>query len=269
MNISFRQFYLVYFFILFLCITFITNLKFAPFEQNQHGVGNGNYSVTIFRKEQVVITNKENNIPNKLNKIKKNDKSIVHKKTSNKEKSKVKDTSAHETSKFLLKKNINKNKEKKIEPVKNKKTEVHHHQNKQKTNHSSNYSKQKYIKTGGVRKQKSNSDKNIGAGKGGSDQNIGSGKGVLDYKQQVISYLQKYKFYPPLAKRRHIQGRTKIKLLINCKGVVSKSDITSTSGSAILDNATMKMINEHKQLPKPNNCQKPYEFNLSIAYKGY
>lgn len=269
MNISVRQFYLVYFFILFLCVIFITNLKLVFLESNKHGVGNESYSITIVRKEKVAITNKENNISNKLNKTKKENKLTVYKKQFNKEKSKVKDTTTNETSKFLLKKNINKNQEKKIKSVHNKKTEAHHHQNKQKTNHSSSYSKQKHIKTGGVRKQKGNSDKNIGTGKGGSDKNIGSGKGVLDYKQQVISYLQKYKFYPPLAKRRHIQGRTKIKLLINCKGVVSKANIISTSGSAILDNATMKMINDHKQLPKPNNCQKPYEFNLSIAYRGY
>lgn len=65
----------------------------------------------------------------------------------------------------------------------------------------------------------------------------------LCYLTEVFRTLQEGKTYPPLARRRQIEGKVKLKLVIAADGRVKNVCVLDSSGHDILDDAAEEMVN--------------------------
>jgi len=65
----------------------------------------------------------------------------------------------------------------------------------------------------------------------------------LRYLTEMFRTLQEGKTYPPLARRRQIEGKVKLKLVIQGDGQVRNVCVLDSSGHDILDDAAQEMVN--------------------------
>lgn len=85
-----------------------------------------------------------------------------------------------------------------------------------------------------------------GAGKGAIGDSAGPGD---DYLERLYRHLLRYKKYPPEAIGRKQQGSVEIGFTIARDGTVSEARIEKSSGSPILDRATIEMLNRASPVP--------------------
>jgi TonB family protein len=83
------------------------------------------------------------------------------------------------------------------------------------------------------------------------DQNTDSIKVVASKIPELISGITPV--YPYEASKNNIEGKVKLRFLINTNGDVDKVTIESTSGSEILDSAAIDYINRLKFMPAEEN----------------
>lgn len=71
------------------------------------------------------------------------------------------------------------------------------------------------------------------------------------WQSDLLRHLAKYKKYPEDARRRGMQGISRLRFIVDAEGNVLSYSIASSSGSPALDRATMEMIRRAQPLPKP------------------
>jgi protein TonB len=74
---------------------------------------------------------------------------------------------------------------------------------------------------------------------------------VPNWKSALFARLERYKRYPPEAKARGEQGVAQLAFSIDRRGGVHGARILRSSGSALLDRATLQLIERAQPLPAP------------------
>lgn len=74
---------------------------------------------------------------------------------------------------------------------------------------------------------------------------------LITWQNQLLGHLARFKRYPDSARRRGVQGTNTVHLLIDKSGHVTSVTLSSTSGSAALDRATLQLIRRAEPLPPP------------------
>ena len=71
------------------------------------------------------------------------------------------------------------------------------------------------------------------------------------WQGDLLRHLAKFKRYPEDARRRGMQGTSRLRFVVDADGRVLSYEIAGGSGSASLDRATLEMIRRAQPLPKP------------------
>lgn len=71
------------------------------------------------------------------------------------------------------------------------------------------------------------------------------------WQGDLLRHLAKYKKYPEEARRRGMQGVSRLRFVVDADGNVVSYSIANSSGVPALDRATMEMIHRAQPLPKP------------------
>ncbi|TNF68931.1 MAG: energy transducer TonB [Gammaproteobacteria bacterium] len=87
------------------------------------------------------------------------------------------------------------------------------------------------------------------------------------YIQQVLIHLQKYRYYPPLAQRRHLTGSAKMNLVLDCQGQLISYHIIHSTSVDLLDTAAIKMIKDAQPYPIPKDCKADFNIDVPIIFK--
>ncbi len=118
-----------------------------------------------------------------------------------------------------------------------------------------------------VRKFANTSPSNTTLGSNHSENELN--KSMQEYFLLVSRILRKNTYYPVIAKRRRIEGRTIANLSISARGVIESINIKTRSGDTTLDKAAIRIIKNSSPLPPPPlgkvNLTVPIHFNL-ISY---
>ena len=93
----------------------------------------------------------------------------------------------------------------------------------------------------------------------------------MQYKLALSAWLQKYKRYPLIAKKRHYEGLVKVKFSIDEQGRLLKYDITQGSRYKSLNEAVVKMLNRANPMPsiptQLRNSIGVYEYEVPILFE--
>jgi protein TonB len=71
------------------------------------------------------------------------------------------------------------------------------------------------------------------------------------YRDQVRRKIVDNILYPAKARRRHIQGRTLVKILIDSKGELVTAEVAESSKHPILDRAALRAVKSASPFSKP------------------
>ncbi|MEJ2378464.1 MAG: energy transducer TonB, partial [Pseudolabrys sp.] len=74
---------------------------------------------------------------------------------------------------------------------------------------------------------------------------------VPRWKTALVLRLQRYKRYPAAAQARGVQGVARLAFSVDRSGHVHHAHIARSSGSSLLDRATMQLIARAQPLPPP------------------
>jgi len=91
---------------------------------------------------------------------------------------------------------------------------------------------------------------------------------VAAWRQRVLAHLARFKVYPEQARDRGIRGRTGVSFTLSGSGTVTAVSIASSSGAAILDQATLAMVRRAQPFP-PNPAGGPATFTAGVNYSLY
>jgi protein TonB len=72
--------------------------------------------------------------------------------------------------------------------------------------------------------------------------------------------------YPPLARRRNIEGVVKVTILIDEHGRLGGSSLVRGSGSSILDKAAISLIDEIFPISLVKGLEEPVHISIMISY---
>ncbi len=86
------------------------------------------------------------------------------------------------------------------------------------------------------------------------------------YISMLIAEIERRKFYPPIARRMGIEGVVRVKITLDRKGKLKEVKVTSSSGSKILDRATVKLMKRCHFPPLPPEYGKE-EFSVEIPIR--
>jgi protein TonB len=87
------------------------------------------------------------------------------------------------------------------------------------------------------------------AANGNATSGASSAAAVASYRQRVLAHLARFKVYPEAARDRGITGRTGVSFTLTAGGSVTAVSIASSSGAAILDQATLAMVRRAQPFP--------------------
>jgi protein TonB len=82
--------------------------------------------------------------------------------------------------------------------------------------------------------------------------------------EMIYTLIEKEKQYPPLARRRSIEGQVDIALKISTAGELEDSNMSSSSNSSILDQAAINLVKNI--FPLNINLQSETEITVTIRY---
>jgi protein TonB len=91
---------------------------------------------------------------------------------------------------------------------------------------------------------------------------------VAQWRQRVLAHLARYKVYPESARDAGIRGRAAVAFTLTAGGSVSSVAIATSSGAAVLDQATLSMVRRAQPFP-PNPAGSPASFTAGINYSLY
>ncbi|MFZ9036187.1 MAG: TonB family protein [Francisellaceae bacterium] len=104
--------------------------------------------------------------------------------------------------------------------------------------------------------------------KGSQKNGLGGDSDVApDYTQRVLIYLQRFKYYPPLALKRGMVGRAEVVLTIDCQGNLIGYKITHSTGSSVLDEAVTIMLKNAGRLPTDKRCQGSTHISIPVIFQ--
>lgn len=94
---------------------------------------------------------------------------------------------------------------------------------------------------------------------------------AIQYKLQLSAWLQKYKRYPLIAKKRRYEGMVKVKFFIDDRGHLLEYEITEPSRHKSLNDAVVKMLQKASPMPEVpqalRNRQGIYEYQVPILFE--
>ncbi len=91
---------------------------------------------------------------------------------------------------------------------------------------------------------------------------------VAQWRQRVLAHLARFKVYPESARDAGIRGRAAVSFTLTASGSVSSVSIATSSGAAVLDQATLAMVRRAQPFP-PNPAGSPASFTAGINYSLY
>ena len=77
----------------------------------------------------------------------------------------------------------------------------------------------------------------------------GSGDGRESFGSRLLAHINRFKQYPPAARKAHIEGSVMLHFVMDANGHVLQADIQKSSGRAVLDNEVLAMIHRAEPLP--------------------
>jgi protein TonB len=86
------------------------------------------------------------------------------------------------------------------------------------------------------------------------------------YISMLVAEIERRKFYPPIARRMGIEGVVRVKITLDREGKLKEVKVTSSSGSKILDRATVKLMKRCHFPPIPPEYDKE-EFSVEIPIR--
>jgi TonB family protein len=85
----------------------------------------------------------------------------------------------------------------------------------------------------------------------GATNSGGDGQPLRHYLQHIRERISRYKKYPPMARRRQLEGRVGIRFLLSVTGEVQRLAISRSSGEELLDQAALKAVQDGSPFPRP------------------
>jgi len=77
----------------------------------------------------------------------------------------------------------------------------------------------------------------------------GTGDGQASFESRVLAHINRFKKYPPSARKAHIEGVVMLHFVMDAGGHVTQADIQKSSGRPVLDNEALAMIQRAQPLP--------------------
>ncbi len=97
------------------------------------------------------------------------------------------------------------------------------------------------------------------------------GVGIIraGYGAQLASWLNRFKQYPILARRRGIEGEARVRLVMLRSGELVSSSLHQPSGSSLLDESALAMVKAASPFPRvPDELLgEHFEFEVPIAFR--
>ena len=90
---------------------------------------------------------------------------------------------------------------------------------------------------------------------------------LVSWKLRISTHLQRYKRYPPAAAARGEQGTAELAFTVDRAGQVRVAKLQRGSGHALLDEATMELIQRAQPLPRPPGDVPGNEFSFTVPVK--
>lgn len=75
--------------------------------------------------------------------------------------------------------------------------------------------------------------------------------GQIDWRDALLSHVQRYTRYPPLLQGRRVEGVAYVRIAMNCQGMLLEHSIHRRSGHRELDVEAMATIQRAQPLPAP------------------
>ncbi|WLH01145.1 energy transducer TonB [Pseudomonas beijingensis] len=72
-----------------------------------------------------------------------------------------------------------------------------------------------------------------------------------NWQGTLLAHLGKYKKYPPRAQQMNKEGTNRLRFVVDANGNVLSFELVGSSGTELLDRATLEMIRRAQPLPKP------------------
>ena len=116
----------------------------------------------------------------------------------------------------------------------------------------------------------SSGNNSAGDGVAGNNSSAGSGSGAESaYAGQLLSWLERHKEYPRLARMRRAEGTAQLYFLVDDDGQVLEYRIRRSSGNKMLDQAVLDMLARAQPLPPipPELSRSEWGVTLPIEFK--
>jgi len=86
----------------------------------------------------------------------------------------------------------------------------------------------------------------------------------IKYRDQVRDIIMKNKYYPPVARRRGLQGSVTVAFSVLTDGVINSNTVLVSSGYSALDDAALEMLRKSSPLPVPPD---EMDFTLPVSFR--
>lgn len=78
--------------------------------------------------------------------------------------------------------------------------------------------------------------------------------GQIDWRDALLSHVQRYTRYPPLLQGRRVEGVAYVRIAMNCRGMLLEQSIHRKSGHRELDIEAMATLERAQPLPAPTEA---------------
>jgi protein TonB len=89
---------------------------------------------------------------------------------------------------------------------------------------------------------------------------------IASHRARVLAHLQRFKVYPREAQEREVEGRVTVAFTLAPNGEVTAVTLAGSSGSAVLDQATLAMVRRAAPFPAAPSGTGPSRFSAMIRY---
>jgi protein TonB len=97
--------------------------------------------------------------------------------------------------------------------------------------------------------------------------NISNTNAIPTWKRQVVGLLERNKRYPEAAQARNQHGTVELAFSLDRQGRVVTTRIAKSSGSSLLDEATLDLVRRSQPFPPPPPEMAGAEVNLSVPIR--
>jgi protein TonB len=85
---------------------------------------------------------------------------------------------------------------------------------------------------------------------------------VREWQRDIVLRISKVRKYPPLARKQRIEGEVRVRFTLDQYGTILSSQIETSSGSPVLDEAALAVFDEIGKLPIPPRYLQGESFTL-------